>query len=118
MKSFTSYFITGACSASVPATKKTFLFIALFFVVGLFGRTFAQTVVSGIVYDEKKITIPGVTVMTGNPLKGLASTNGRGEFRVTVKEGATLVFKFMGYVEKRVTLKPGQKNITVTMQED
>lgn len=81
-------------------------------------KIYAQQVVSGVVYDDKKITIPGVTVIAGNPPKALASTNGRGEFRVSVPEGTTLVFKFMGYNEKRVTLKPGQTTVSVVMEED
>src|SRR5690606_7281411 len=48
----------------------------------------------------------------------LSCTDGRGEFRVSVPNGSTLVFKFMGYIERRVTLKPGQTTVSVVMEED
>ncbi|MCL4642088.1 MULTISPECIES: SusC/RagA family TonB-linked outer membrane protein [Olivibacter] len=118
MKSFTHYLIRYITGKMLSVAKQTFLTVTLFLVSGLFYQLYAQTVVSGVVYDQKKITIPGVTVIAGNPPKPLASTNGRGEFRISVPNGSTLVFKFMGYIEKRVTLKPGQTTVSVVMEED
>lgn len=119
MKSFTYYLIPHTVTnRTLSVAKQTFLIVTLFFITGLFNQLYAQTVVSGVIYDQKKITIPGVTVIAGNPPKPLASTNGRGEFRIRVPDGSTLVFKFMGYLEKRVTLKPGQTTVSVTMEED
>src|SRR5690606_10498832 len=118
MKSFTHYLIRYITGKMLSVAKQTFLTVTLFLVSGLFYQLYAQTVVSGVVYDQKKITIPGVTVIAGNPPKPLASTNGRGEFRISVPNGSNLVFKFMGYIERRVTLKPGQTTVSVVMEED
>jgi len=119
MKSFIPYIRLQTGRQQNRLLTRAGLFLTVFIMLsGMYTRIYAQQQVSGVVYDEKKITIPGVTVISGKPPKALASTNGRGEFRVSVPEGATLVFKFMGYVEKRVTLKPGQTKISVTMQED
>ncbi|MCX2452741.1 SusC/RagA family TonB-linked outer membrane protein [Pedobacter sp. PLR] len=53
----------------------------------------------GTVIDKQdKVTIPGVTIMAGTPLVPVGITNGNGEFSVSVNEGSTLVFKYIGYL--------------------
>ncbi len=52
-----------------------------------------DVVVSGIVTDQADLSLPGVTVLSGTPLKALTSTNVRGEFRVSVPPGTKLVFR-------------------------
>ena len=95
-----------------------FLMVTLFLVSGLFSKIWAQGTVSvsGVVYDQQKVTIPGVTIISEKKVLGI--TGRRGEFNVVAKPGATLVFKFIGYVEQQVTLKPGQTTLTVNMKED
>lgn len=77
-----------------------------------------RVTVSGVVTDESNLSIPGATILSGNPLKSISSTNNNGEFRVSVEDNATLVFRFIGFIEKRVTLKRGQTTLTVRMAED
>ncbi|MFB5946833.1 SusC/RagA family TonB-linked outer membrane protein [Albibacterium profundi] len=77
-----------------------------------------RVVVKGIVTDQSNLAMPGVTVFSGTPLTGVASTNTRGEFSVNVPSGATLVFKFIGYLDETVKLNPGQTSISVRMKED
>ena len=77
-----------------------------------------RVTVSGIVTDDTNLGVPGASVWTGSPLRAITSTNNRGEFTATVNSGATLVFRFIGYLEQSVTLKPGQTSVSVRMKED
>lgn len=57
-----------------------------------------KVLMQGTVTDKQdKVTIPGVTIMSGTPLVPVGVTNVDGVFSVTVDEGATLVFKYLGY---------------------
>lgn len=57
-----------------------------------------KVLIQGTVFDRQdKITIPGVTIMAGSPLSPVGATNVKGEFSVSVNEGANLVFKYLGY---------------------
>src|SRR5690606_5735199 len=77
-----------------------------------------RVTVTGIVTDETNLGVPGASVWTGSPLRALTSTNNKGEFSVTVDAGATLVFRFIGYLEQSVTLRPGQTTLSVRLRED
>lgn len=74
-------------------------------------------IVKGTVKDKKNgQTIPGVSVI----IKGtntVASTNERGEFQLTAKEDAILVFKYMGYKTTEVNVD-GKTRIDVSLDED
>ncbi|WP_316840791.1 SusC/RagA family TonB-linked outer membrane protein [Pedobacter gandavensis] len=76
-----------------------------------------KVLMQGTVIDKQdKVTIPGVTVLSGTPLVPIGMTDGNGAFSVTVNEGATLVFKYLGY--NTVTHKYDGKlkfNITMSM---
>lgn len=76
-----------------------------------------KVLMQGTVIDKQdKVTIPGVTIMSGTPLVPIGVTNMDGAFSVSVNEGATLVFKYMGY--NTVTHKFDGKlkfNITMSM---
>src|SRR5690606_5827852 len=77
-----------------------------------------RVTVTGVVTDETNLGVPGVSIWTGSPLKAIASTNNTGEFSVSVNSGSTLVFRFIGYLEQSVTLKPGQTSVSVRLKED
>ena len=75
----------------------------------------AQNVVTGIVSDNLG-ALPGVNVM----LKGTAtgtSTGMDGEYSIEAKEGQTLVFSFIGYVDQEIVVGKSSK-IDVMMSED
>lgn len=56
-----------------------------------------EHVVKGIVTDEKKEPMPGVTVILEGTTVGV-TTNGKGEFELRLPKGeGTLVFSFVGY---------------------
>ncbi|QNN45127.1 SusC/RagA family TonB-linked outer membrane protein [Pedobacter roseus] len=77
---------------------------------------FIAVKVSGKVRDKNGGILPGVSVRE----KGVAnavSTNGAGEYLISVKENATLVFSYIGY--KTLEVQVGSKTlVNVTLEED
>lgn len=77
---------------------------------------FVAIKVSGKVRDKNGGNLPGVSVRE----KGVAnavSTNATGEYLISVKEGATLVFSYIGY--KTLEVQVDSKTlINVTLEED
>jgi len=75
---------------------------------------FAQREVSGVVKDNSGSALPGVNVVEKGTRNGV-STDINGTYKISVEEGATLVYSYVGYsnVEKRVT----SDKIDVTLSE-
>lgn len=74
-------------------------------------------VVKGIVKDKKDGTsMPGVSVREKGSSNAV-STNGRGEFTITVKDGATLSFASVGYKTVEVAVS-GRSVIDISLEED
>lgn len=76
-------------------------------------------VIVGKVSDEKKLSMPGVTVRLDSTAVGTA-TDSRGVFQLAVPmEKGTLVFSFIGYKTKKVKFNSVTKDtIRVTLEED
>lgn len=73
--------------------------------------------ISGNVQDNSGFPIPGVNVIVKNTTKG-AVTDFDGNFTIVdVPTGSILVFSYIGYVTKEVTVNNSDK-LTVTMEED
>ena len=80
-----------------------------------------KVTVTGTVFDAAtKETIIGANIYegAGPKPKGIGYTDSKGAFRVVVDEGATLTFTYISYAPKKVTLKPGQTTLNVTLQEE
>ncbi|ULC60226.1 TonB-dependent receptor [Flaviramulus sp. BrNp1-15] len=90
------------------------LTLLLAFVVQL---TFAQEkTISGTISDESGLPLPGATVLVKGTSSG-TSSDFDGKYSIQARQGATLVYSFVGYVNKEVTV--GASNtINVTMRED
>ncbi|MEL1255471.1 TonB-dependent receptor [Flavobacterium sp. DGU38] len=75
--------------------------IALFLFLINSAFLFAQKEVSGTVKDKSGAPLPGVNVVEKGTTNGV-STDFEGSFSIKVKEGATLIFTYVGYaaVEK------------------
>jgi len=83
-------------------------------------------IMTSVVYAQVRITgtvtssddgspLPGVNVFVQGTTTG-TTTNTDGEYEISIPEGATLVFSFVGY-ETRVThLSPGQSSLDVVLQ--
>ena len=64
---------------------------------------FAQTKFTGTVNDETKQPLPGVSVMLKGTNQG-TTTDSYGRFIINADQGQVLIFKFLGYAEKEVTV--------------
>ncbi len=65
---------------------------------------FAQKEISGVVKDKAGAPLPGVNILEKGTTNGV-STDFEGSYRIKVKDGATLIFSYIGYttVEKQAT---------------
>ncbi len=92
------------------------IFPSLFFLfmlicgISLSSRLFAQDVhlisIKGIVTDSLNRPLLGVTVQAEGA-KNATQTNAEGEFNLKVPSGTVLLFTFIGYENKRVTITNG-----------
>ena len=64
---------------------------------------FAQKNISGTVNDATGNPLPGVNVVEKGTFNG-KSTDAVGKFSLIVKENATLVFSFVGFITQEVAL--------------
>ena len=75
---------------------------------------FAQADITGTVVDASGEGVIGATVMEKGTTNGTV-TDFDGNFTLKVKEGATLVFSYIGYTTQELPASPGMK---VEMKED
>lgn len=75
-----------------------------------------QDVIKGTVKDEKGITLPGVTVVIKGTKTG-TQTNASGQYSISAKAGDVLVFSFIGYQNKEVTVGT-ESTVDVSMGAD
>ncbi len=79
--------------------KKYLLLIGfVFWIIPVFSQ------VTGTVYDENNNTLPGVNVFVKGTTKGVV-TDVNGNYKIDVKKGDILVFKYMGYKEKDIKIE-------------
>ena len=89
-------------------------FLLSFMLVLTCTITYAQTEITGTVFDETGETVIGATVMEKGTTNGTV-TDFDGTFVIKVNPGATLVFSYVGYLPVEL---PASNGMTVTMQED
>jgi TonB-linked SusC/RagA family outer membrane protein len=94
--------------------KGLFRYGTLLMFLLLSHSTFAQGTVQGTVTDEKGQSIPGVTVKVKGTTAGTI-TDVNGKFSIAADKGATLLFTFLGYQEKSVTVTD-QKTYNVSLE--
>ncbi|WP_183578356.1 SusC/RagA family TonB-linked outer membrane protein [Mucilaginibacter sp. X5P1] len=73
----------------------------------------ADQSIKGVVKDETGATLPGVSVVIKGSTKG-TQTDANGNFTLAANKGDVLVFSYVGYAAKEVTLS-GAPVITVTL---
>ena len=76
-----------------------------------------QTKVSGKVVDQNGEPIPGVAVMVQGTSGGTV-TDFDGNYSLSVPDGSTLSFSFIGYENTVVTVAAGTSTYNVTMNDD
>lgn len=76
---------------------------------------FAQKEISGVVKDNTGAALPGVNIIEKGTTNGV-STESNGAYRIKVKDGATLVFSYVGFsnMEKAAT----SATINVVLSEE
>lgn len=80
------------------------------------GVLYAQAVVTGIVTDSRtQEPMPGVTVMSSDK-KGVM-TDYAGAYSISVAEGSSLTFSFMGYASQTVQIS-GRQVVNISLSED
>ncbi|AVR44633.1 SusC/RagA family TonB-linked outer membrane protein [Christiangramia fulva] len=90
------------------------------FLIALFGglfSVFAQTVpVTGTVTDENNLPLLGVNVLVKNQSKG-TTTDFDGNYSIDVAQNDTLVFSYVGFVNKEFVIDHAQ-TLNVVLKED
>ncbi len=90
--------------------------LMFFMLLAVFGLQAQNKIVSGKIIDSSGELMPGVTIIQKGTANGTASDID-GKYSLSVSEGATLVFSFIGYstIEKAV----GSSNVlNITLQID
>ncbi|SFB53625.1 SusC/RagA family TonB-linked outer membrane protein [Algoriphagus aquimarinus] len=96
--------------------KKHITMLMFFMLLAVFGLQAQNKIVSGKIIDSSGELMPGVTIIQKGTANGTASDID-GKYSLSVSEGATLVFSFIGYstIEKAV----GSSNVlNITLQID
>jgi iron complex outermembrane receptor protein len=91
--------------------KKIAILLFLFNTVVIF----AQQQISGVVKDNTGNPLPGVNIVEKGTNNGV-STDIDGSYKITVKEGASLIFTYMGY--NSVTRLANSPQIDVALSEE
>lgn len=91
--------------------KKVAILLFLFNTVVIF----AQQQISGVVKDKTGTPLPGVNIVEKGTNNGV-STDSDGSYKITVKEGASLIFTYMGY--NSVTRLANSPQIDVALSEE
>lgn len=95
--------------------KKIYLMcLGILLLGGLATAAYAQKTVTGTVKDPSGETLPAVSIQVKNTPK-TTSTNADGNFSISVSESDILVFKYIGYKPKEVTVGTAN-NLTVMLE--
>lgn len=95
--------------------KTKFLF-SLFLLISAFG--FSQTFeLKGTVTDVSEVPFPGVSVLVKGTTTG-GTSDFDGNFILQVEEGQTLIFSFLGYLTREITVSKSNNPLFVVMEED
>lgn len=101
--------------------QKCSLLLLIFFVGILSEQAWAQATyqVSGTVLDELNSPLPGVNIIKKGINKGGVISDLDGNFTIKNLSGKTvLMFSYMGYIKKEVTVTPGTSDIKVSLVPD
>lgn len=97
--------------------KQTFFTLLLSTLMFVGNSVYSQgKVVSGTISDETGEKLPGVSVVEKGTTNGTVTDND-GSFQLPVKEGATLVFSFVGMETQEITVG-SQTSYNIVMKED
>lgn len=87
--------------------------IALLLILLNASFLFAQKDVSGVVKDNTGNTLPGVNIIEKGTQNGV-STDSDGSYKIKVKEGATLVFSYVGFSKLEKAVSAAVMNVVLS----
>jgi TonB-linked SusC/RagA family outer membrane protein len=91
--------------------------LLLAFFIGFSINSWSQkNQVSGVVTDQKKLSVPGVNVVVKGSNSGV-STDFDGKFQINANAGDILVFSYLGFQTIEVAYK-GEAKLNVTLTEE
>ncbi|PCH74838.1 MAG: hypothetical protein COB98_09770 [Flavobacteriaceae bacterium] len=91
--------------------------LALISLLVLQSMVFGQQVIEGIVIDDKKEPLMGVTIIVSSSKTG-TTTDMSGRFEITLpKNGTTLVFSYLGFETKKVAVTRNTTTMEVVLIE-
>lgn len=96
---------------------RRFLFLKTLLICFLFlasGETFAQTVSGTVLADDDGTPMVGVTVSNENT-KQKVTTNASGYFAINAEKGEVLLFSFVGYTSKTLTVAGDGRMVSVRL---
>lgn len=98
--------------------KKNLRFILMIFFLSCFWTAYGQNrTVTGLVVDESKLPLAGVTVVVKGTTNGTV-TNIDGQYEITLsKNDNVLVFSFIGFVDQEVNVE-GKSNIDIVLKTE
>jgi iron complex outermembrane receptor protein len=89
--------------------------IAILFLLFNTAFIFAQKQISGVVKDNSGNPLPGVNIIEKGTNNG-TSTDIDGSYKITVKEGASLIYSYLGYVS--ITRLADNSVLDVSLSEE
>ena len=76
--------------------------------------TAQQSSITGNVFDDQGIALPGATVLVENSNRGV-TTDFDGNFSIMASSGEVLVVSFVGYIDQKITVG-NSDNYSITLQ--
>ncbi len=92
--------------------------IILYMVMAVLSISFAMAQnqqIQGRVLDESNKPVSGVTILNASTNRALTATKDNGEFTVTVPANTTLIFRGIGFTERRIKINVNQTSLTVRL---
>ncbi len=86
------------------------------FILIIPGMIISQTTVTGSVYDEANMGLPGATILVKGTSNG-TTTNLNGNYTISVPSDGVLIFSFVGYDNQEIEVS-GRTVIDVLMKEN
>lgn len=97
--------------------KCLILLLMCFVSIATLGQELAKITVSGVVYDELDMTIPGATVHLKDSPTG-TFTDPDGKFTLKAQVGNVLVISFIGYENYEKLITKSDQNLKIKLKED
>lgn len=102
---------------SIPFGMKSFVFMAAMMLFSAAIHAQGKKLVSGTIYDNTNIPMPGVTVMESGTQNGV-TTDGSGKFAIEATIGSTLQISFIGFKTQTIVVNAATANLSLKLEED